>query len=73
MHDINDLEIRGVPGVFVASQEFISAAEAQSRSLGFADIAGVFTPHPIQDRSDDEMRAYADEAFDEIVDSITAT
>ena len=73
MHDINDLEIRGIPGVFVASSEFIGAAAAQSRSLGFLDIAGVFTPHPIQDRSDDEMRDYADIAFDDIVGMITGT
>lgn len=67
MHDIVDLEARGLPGVFVASAEFIVAAEAQSTSLGFPTLARVFTPHPIQDRTDDEMRAYADQAFDEIV------
>ncbi len=72
MHDISDLEIRGLPGVFVASEGFVEAAEAQSTSLGFASVARVFTPHPIQDRTDDEMRAYADAAFDEILDSITA-
>jgi hypothetical protein len=31
----------------------------------------VFTPHPIQDRTDDEMRAYADAALDEIVAAVT--
>ena len=72
MHDIVDLESRGVPGVFVASAEFVVAAEAQSASLGFPTVARVFTPHPIQDRTDDEMRAYADAAFDDIVAAITA-
>ena len=72
MHDISDLELRGVPGVFVASQEFVEAANAQSRSLGFASVARVFTPHPIQDRTDDEMVAYADAAFDAIVAAVTA-
>jgi hypothetical protein len=71
VHDISDLEIRGVPGVFVASAEFVDAAVAQSSSLGFPSVARVFTPHPIQDRTDDEMRAYADDAFDQIVASIT--
>jgi hypothetical protein len=33
----------------------------------------VFTPHPIQDRTDEEMRAYADAAFDEIVRHLTAS
>ena len=72
MHDISDLELRGVPGVFVASQEFVEAANAQSKSLGFASVARVFTPHPIQDRTDDEMVAYADTAFDAVVAAVTS-
>ncbi len=57
--------------MFVASAEFVQAAEAQSKSLGFSAVARVFTPHPIQDRTDDEMRAYADAAFAEIVARVT--
>ena len=57
--------------MFVASSEFVSAADAQSTSLGFPDVARVFTPHPIQDRTDDEIRAYADAAFAEIVAAVT--
>ena len=72
MHDISDLELRGVPGVFVASDQFVTAAESQSKSLGYAAMARVFTPHPIQDRTDDEMLAYADDAFDQIVSQITS-
>ena len=59
-----------MPGVFVASAEFVQAAIAQSEALGFPDVARVFTPHPIQDRTDDEMRSYADAAYDAIVASI---
>jgi hypothetical protein len=70
VHDIADLEARGLPGVFVASQEFVQAAEAQATALGFP-AARVFVPHPIQDRTDDEMRAYADAAYAEIVARIT--
>jgi hypothetical protein len=70
VHDIVDLERRGVPSVFVASAEFVQAAEAQSASLGFPTVARVFTPHPIQDRTDDEMRSYADAAFEEILGHI---
>ena len=58
--------------MFVASQEFVEAANAQSKSLGFASVARVFTPHPIQDRTDDEMIAYADAAFDQIVAAVTS-
>ncbi len=61
-----------MPGVFVASAQFVEAAVAQSQALGFPTVARVFTPHPIQDRTDDEMIAYADAAIDEIVAAITA-
>jgi hypothetical protein len=71
VHDINDLELRGVPSMFVASMEFVQAAVAQSTSLGFPTMARVFTPHPIQDRTDDEMRQYADDAYAEIVAAVT--
>ncbi|MCU1394577.1 MAG: hypothetical protein JWM34_3005 [Ilumatobacteraceae bacterium] len=58
--------------MFIASSEFISAAEAQSTSLGFPTVARVFTPHPVQDRTDDEIRAYADLVFDDVLATITA-
>ncbi|MCY7300947.1 MAG: hypothetical protein LH616_17280 [Ilumatobacteraceae bacterium] len=70
MHDIVDFERRGIPGVFLASAEFVEAAVAQSNALGFPDVARVFTPHPIQDRTDDEMREYAHEAFAQVVAAI---
>ena len=70
MHDIGDLEARGIPSVFVASSEFRAAAQAQARGLGF-DPAGVFVPHPIQDRTDEEVCTLADAAVDEIVGALT--
>jgi len=70
VHDISDLESRGVVGMFIASTEFAQAAAAQSAALGFSP-ASVFVPHPIQDRTDDEMRAKADEAFEEILRTVT--
>ncbi len=69
MHDIVDLENRGIPAVFVASDEFVDAAEAQATALGF-DPAGVFIPHPIQDRTDEEIRELADDALKSILDAI---
>jgi hypothetical protein len=71
VHDITDFEARGIPAVFVASSEFQHAAEMQARALGFAP-ARVWVPHPIQDRTDDEMRAYADAAYDDIVRAVTS-
>ena len=70
MHDIDDLERRGLPGVFVASEPFSETAEAQARALGL-DVARVFVAHPIQDRTDDEMRSMADEALDALTGALT--
>jgi len=72
VHDIVDLEERGVPGVFVATNAFTDGAEVQARSLG-ADPAGVFVAHPIQDRSDAELVALADAAYDEIVAALLSS
>jgi hypothetical protein len=66
MHDLKGLEDLGVASVGVASTEFVDAAGAQNRSLGY-DPAVVFVRHPIQDRTDEEMRALADGAFKDIL------
>jgi alkanesulfonate monooxygenase SsuD/methylene tetrahydromethanopterin reductase-like flavin-dependent oxidoreductase (luciferase family) len=71
VHDIVNLESGGVPGVMIASNEFVDAATAQAGALG-ADPALVFVAHPIQDRTDDELRALADGALDEIMRRLLA-
>ena len=50
----------------MASTEFVAAAAAQAEALGI-DPARVFVPHPIQDRTDDEMRVIAESAVDRII------
>ena len=72
MHDIVDLEGRGRPSVFVATVEFESGAIAQARALG-SDPAAVYVPHPIQDRTDAEMTAIADDAFEAILAQLVRT
>ena len=72
MHDIVNLESSGLPGVMIASTEFVDAASAQAAALG-ADPARVFVAHPIQDRTNDEMRALADGALEEILRRLLST
>ena len=71
MHDIADLEGRGLVGVFLASSEFAEAAVAQSTALGFP-AAHVLVPHPVQDRTDDELRELAEQAYAEVLRAVTA-
>ena len=65
-----DLEARGIPSVYVATVEFEDGGVAQAKSLG-ADVAAVFIAHPIQDRTDAELRALADGALAELVARLT--
>ncbi|MDA1099829.1 MAG: hypothetical protein O2967_12675 [Proteobacteria bacterium] len=67
---MSNLESRGIPTVGVATTEFMEAAAAQSRALGF-DPAYIWVPHPIQDRTDGELHALAERHVDEILAALT--
>ena len=72
MHDIGDLELRGVPAGDVRRLRSVRRRLDRPVDVArFSAVARVFTPHPIQDRTDAEMIAYIGEAFDEILAAIT--
>ena len=64
-----ELESRGVPAVGIATTEFEQAAEARAKALG-TDPAYVFVPHPIQDRTDEELHDLADAYLDEMLKNL---
>jgi hypothetical protein len=66
-----DLDRRGIPGAMIATTAFKQAYEAQAEVLGFAPGV-IYVPHPIQNRTDAELRQIADDAVGRIVESITA-
>lgn len=70
MHDTVDFEDRGLPSVFVATVEFVSGADAQAKALGGAEAGAVYVEHPIQDRTDEEMREICDAALETIVGAL---
>jgi hypothetical protein len=70
LQDIRELDGRGIPGGYVASEVFQTAARTQGDAVGFHPDA-LFVQHPIQDRTDDEMRALAEAAFDKVLGLIT--
>ena len=72
MHDLAALEADGVTATFVASTEFVTATDAQARALGFAEVPAVYVAHPIQDRTDAEMAALADDALPRVLAAVTA-
>ncbi len=54
----------------MASDRFAQAADAQGHALGLHPRR-VFTPHPIQDRSDEEMQSLAEIAFPQILAALS--
>ena len=48
-----------------------NAAEVQSKALGLPEAPRVFVPHPIQDATDEELRAKADAIVDQVIEALT--
>jgi len=69
LHDITTLDRRGIPGCAIATVEFQPAAAAQAKALGLQP-AIVWVPHPIQNRTPEELAAIADAAVAEVVKTI---
>lgn len=67
LHDVMGFEQLGKPGLLVASDVFVDAARVQAERLGQPALRRLFVPHPVQDRTDAEMRAMAVDAVDGIV------
>ena len=72
MHDSVWFEVNGKPSVVVASSTFVDAAEVQARALGLPEVRRIFVPHPIQDATDDEMRAKADAIVERLIEALTS-
>ncbi len=66
-----NLDGRGIPGVSVVTQEFADAVEVQAKALGF-DPAVVYVPHPIQNRTAEELARIADEAVGPVLELLQA-
>ncbi len=55
----------------LATTEFRTAARVQASRLGRPDLEAVFVPHPIQDRTPEEIEDRADAVIEEIVARLT--
>lgn len=71
MHDTFWFETQQIPAVAIASSEFGEAAESQRAALGMNDARYILVPHPIQDATDDEMRAKAAGVMEQIIAALT--
>ena len=54
-----NFDSRGIPGISVVTTGFAQAVDVQSKALGF-EPAVLYVPHPIQNRTADELKRIAD-------------
>jgi len=71
LRDVLGFETADRPAVLIASSAFEQAAAHQSKELGQPHIHRVLVPHPIQDRTDDELRALARDAVEQILSELS--
>lgn len=70
LRDVLGFEGLDRPAVLVASSVFADAAVHQSAALGQPDIRRVLVAHPIQDRTDAELRELAQGCVEEVLGSL---
>ena len=66
-----NLDSRGIPGVSVVTTGFTDAVNTQSVAMGF-EPAVVYVPHPIQNRTADELDRLADAAIESALGLLTS-
>ena len=66
-----NFDARGIPGVSIVTTGFTDAVVSQSKALGF-DPAVLFVPHPIQNRTPDELTKIADDAVESAIGMLTS-
>jgi hypothetical protein len=71
LRDVVEFEGAGRTAVLIASDAFAQAAEDQAGKLGQAELRRAFVAHPVQDRTDDELRALAVAIVDEALAALT--
>ena len=71
LRDVLELETLGRPAVLIASDAFARGAEEQAALLGQPALRRLFVGHPVQDRTDDELRAMAGAVVDDALAALS--
>ena len=67
-----NFDSRGIPGISVVTTGFTDAVDVQSKALGF-EPAILYVPHPIQNRTAEELKKIADDAVERALGMLTAS
>jgi len=71
LQDVMEIEALGTPAVLTASSVFRDAAAQQSALLGQPELRCVLVTHPVQDRTDDELRELAANAVTDLLAAVS--
>jgi hypothetical protein len=66
-----NFDSRGIPGISVVTTGFTDAVAVQSKALGF-EPAILYVPHPIQNRTADELKKIADDVVEPALRMLTS-
>ena len=66
MHDGISFEKKGVPAAVICTEPFVTSAVAMSKMGGIPDYPFVVVPHPLGSLNQEELRAIALRAADEV-------
>jgi len=72
LHDLKNFDSRGIAGVSVVTTGFADAVKVQSVAIGF-EPAVVFTLHPIQNRTAEELKIIADDVMEPVLRLLCAS
>jgi hypothetical protein len=68
-HDLVDLDRRGLAGVSILTEEFRPAFGQQCSAIGF-DGASLYMPHPMQNRTTEELHRFAEQVFEKVLGTL---
>jgi hypothetical protein len=73
LRDVVNLEAAGRPALLVHTHSFDEAASRQAEMLGQSAIRRAVVTHPIQDKSEREIRGLAASSVADLVSALTAS
>jgi len=71
LRDVANLEAKGRPAMLVHTDLFGEGAAMQATRLGQSAMRRATVPHPVQDKTDDEIRQIAADTVSHILSSLT--
>ena len=71
LRDVTNLEASGRPTVLIHTDLFGEGVAMQAERLGQPAMRRAPLPHPVQDKTDDEIRGLASQTLRQILSSLT--